>query len=159
MITLIFASQVYDYVYNVAMYYDVNKARADLIAKTIESEYLKFSDVPYQIFTALIVSETGFKNIYGDNDKAVGYCQLHEVSVWYVINFYPDLRLKYTEIGAFENLIKYPKLQIILGYRYLHLILKYITNGNIIEALNYWNNSNTYYLRVLDVLLYIEALQ
>ena len=155
----IFASDVYDYVYNVAKHYGVNHTRADLIAKTVEEEYIKYPDVPYQIFTALIVSETGFKNIFGDNGLAIGYCQIHEASVWYVIRFYPDLQEWYRKIGGFKELIKYPRMQIVLGYRYLHLILEYITNGNIINALNYWNNSDVYYLRVFDILLYIEAIR
>lgn len=151
-------NKAYKYVYNIATYYGVNKSRANLLANTIATEYEKYSCVPYQVFTALIVSETAFKNVYGDNNKAVGYCQLHETSVWYVLNFFPDLEQQYKKINNFQSLIKYPALQVKIGYRYLYLIMKYITNYNIIEALNYWNNNSEYYKRVFNILNFLEKI-
>jgi hypothetical protein len=144
----------YYFTYKVARYYGVSHERASILANTVAEEYEKHPQVPYQMFVALIVSESGFKNVYGDAGKAVGYCQLHEASAWYVATFYPEIRAVLKKI-RYEDLIKFPELQIRIGYRYLYLIMKNITNWNIIEALNYWNNSHTYYVRVLDILTYI----
>jgi hypothetical protein len=149
-------TDAYDYTYKVAKYYGVADERAKLIAKAVAEEYEKFPQVPYQIFVAVIVSESGFKNLYGDNGYAVGYCQLHQTSIWYVNNFFPEIR-NITKRISHKDLIKFPELQIKIGYRYLYLIMKNITNYNIIEALNFWNNSPTYYQRVFKNLEWIET--
>lgn len=142
----------FDYTYKTALYYGVNRERAILLARTIQEEYEQFPTIPYQVVVALIVSETGFKNIYGDNYKAVGYLQLHETATWYVYAFFPELKTD------FKQLIYFPEKQIRIGYRYLYLITKYITNGNLLEALNYWNNNPNYYKRILYILDYIEQI-
>jgi len=36
--------------------------------------------------------------------------------------------------------------------------MKYITNYNIVEALNYWNNNSEYYKRVFNILNYLEKI-
>ncbi|ABR30412.1 hypothetical protein [Thermosipho melanesiensis] len=149
--------EAYQYTYKVAKYYGVSEQRARLIACTVSEEYEKFPQVPYQIFVALIVSESGFKNLYGDSGHAVGYCQLHKSAVDYVTTFFPSLKDKIKNIPH-DELIKFPRLQIRIAYRYLYLILKNITNYNIVETLNFWNNSSNYYLRVFNTLTFIDPI-
>ena len=146
----------YDYTYQVARYYGVSQSRAHLIARTVAEEYEHLPSVPYQIFVALIVSESNFRNVFGDSGNAVGYCQLHESAVWYVAAFDPNIK-KLTSHIKHKELIKFPELQIRIGYRYLYLIMKNLVNWNIIDALNYWNNSDRYYIRVFDTLSFINT--
>ncbi len=145
------SNNAFDYTLKTALYYGVNYDRAILIAKTIQEEYEQFPSVPYQIFVALIVSESGFKNLYGDNNHAVGYLQLHKEAAWYVWHFFPELKVDY------NKLILFPTIQIRTGYRYLYLIMKNITNNNIIDSLNFWNGNRNYYKRIFEVLIYIET--
>ncbi|EKF49835.1 hypothetical protein H17ap60334_03810 [Thermosipho africanus H17ap60334] len=150
-------TDAYNYTYKVAKYYGVNDERAKVIAQTVAEEYEKFPQVPYQIFVAVIVSESGFKNLYGDSGHAVGYCQLHESATDYVALFFPEIKHILSKISH-DDLIKFPALQIRIAYRYLYLIMKNITNYNIIKALNFWNNSDKYYLRVFDTLVFINSI-
>lgn len=159
--TTIFSNNMYNeafnYTYKVAKYYHVREERAKLIAQTVAEEYERFPQVPYQIFVALIVSESGFKNLYGDSGHAVGYCQLHESATEYVALFFPEFKHILSSISH-DDLIKFPQLQIRIAYRYLYLIMKNITNNNIVKALNFWNNSDKYYLRVFDILVFIDSI-
>ncbi|ANQ54005.1 hypothetical protein [Thermosipho sp. 1070] len=149
--------EAYQYTYKVAKYYNVSEERAKLIAYTVSEEYERFPQVPYQIFVSLIVSESGFKNLYGDSGHAVGYCQLHKSAVDYVSIFFPEIKTLAQKIPH-DELIKFPQLQIRIAYRYLYLIMKNITNFNVIEALNFWNNSPNYYFRVFDTLTFIDKI-
>ena len=146
--------EAYQYAYKAAELYGISVSRAKLLAKTVAEEYERFPQVPYQVFVALIVSESSFKNLYGDGGDAVGYCQLHKSAVWYVANFFPEIKERVKKIEH-DDLIKFPELQIRIGYRYLYLILRYITDWNIVRALNYWNNSNKYYQRVFYIVDYL----
>lgn len=160
-VSIVLASEytdAFNFTYNVALKYGVSQERAKLIAETVAEEFEHFPAVPYQVFVALIVSESGFRNVYGDSGKAVGYCQLHQSAVWYVSNFFPDIREKIKKIPEHSELIKYPALQIKIAYRYLYLIMRNITSYNIIEALNFWNNNPKYYVRIFNILGYIESL-
>jgi hypothetical protein len=143
----------YDYIFKIATAYGLDTQEASLIANIIEEESLYFPKVPYQIFTALITVETGFRNVVGDDGKALGYCQIHKSAFDFVMRFYKDDLISRFGNIEFEDLLGNTELQIRVGYRYLHLIMTYLTDNNIIEALNFWNNSDTFYIKVFKALV------
>ena len=71
----------------------VPENHARVLAKTLEEEAAKVPDVIDPLFMlAFGLSETDFMNVFGDSGKAVGYFQLHEDAVFYVANFYDDVK-------------------------------------------------------------------
>lgn len=114
---------------------------ADFLANHIikESEELNMDPL---LVLAIIEVESSFKNVYGDGGDAVGFMQIHQSAAWYVINYNPDLREKYIEIGSHSNLIKYPGLQISIGMRYL----KYMQDrSDFVTGISMYNGRTTRY--------------
>lgn len=118
-----------------------DKYLADFLANHIikESEELNMDPL---LVLAIIEVESSFKNVYGDGGDAVGFMQIHQSASWYVINYNPDLREKYVEIGSHSNLIKYPGLQISIGMRYL----KYMQDrSDFVTGISMYNGRTTRY--------------
>jgi len=146
----------YEEVLKIMQYYNVPEQRAKLLAEVIIEESVECPAVDPLIILAVIASETGFRNIYGDNGRAVGYMQLHQSAAWYVANFYPEVK-DFLRKVQFKDLIKFPAMQIRIGYRYLYLLTKFVYNGNIVSAINAYNGRGDlkYYRRVLEHQLFL----
>ena len=124
--------------------------RALLLYQIIEEEYQMCPEINPLIVLAIIKTESDFRNVYGDNGKAVGYMQIHQETMWYVANFYPDIA-EFTNRIKFSDLIRFPGYQIRIGYRYLCLIHRFICDNDIVCTISRYNGDKTlnYYERVL----------
>ncbi|MCD6379636.1 transglycosylase SLT domain-containing protein [bacterium] len=140
-------------VYDV-LYYYLPEDRARLFEEILIEEHEMCSAVDPVIVLAIIGAESGYKNIIGDNGAAIGYMQLHQSAVWYVATFYPDVRAFYSKLDHHSDLIYFPAWQIRIGYRYLCLLTRN-SGGNILKALERYNGSKEYVIRVLNWLQYI----
>jgi len=158
--TLLIYADEFDFIYEKCLEYGTTPERAKLISSTIKEEYFNtiYESIDPLLILALIIGESNIKNLYGDNGNAVGYFQLHQDAVWYVASFYPDIASRLRKIGYHKNLIRFPRVQIQIGVRYLYLILLHITNGNITKALNYYNRGNlSNYSKYVSYILTIYA--
>lgn len=148
LILLVIPVMVYGGILTVLEHY-LPEARAQTIYDALIEEHEQCSEVDPVIVLAIMGTETGFKNVIGDNGKAVGYMQLHREAVWYVNNFYPDVKKFYKKIKKHDDLIKFPVMQIRIGYRYLCLLTKNC-GGNVLCAIERYNGSKEYVGRVLE---------
>lgn len=118
-----------------------DKYLADFLSKHILDEAIELNMDPLLVL-AIIEVESSFRNVYGDGGDAVGFMQIHQNAVWYVISYNPDLRERYKLIGSHDNLIKYPGLQISIGMRYL----KYMQDrSDFVMGISMYNGRNTRY--------------
>jgi len=126
-----------------------------------ELELLNNPQLDPFLILAIMQTESSFRNIEGDHGKAIGFFQLHKVTIEYVIQFYPDLKEKYAIITAgwnhdFKDIKKYPIFQSKVAIRYLHLILQYWANGDLNKALSFYNGRggtqpyNEYVVKILN---------
>ncbi len=131
---------------------------SDKLSKTINEEIitLKLSEKNINpiLMLSLIDVESDFRNILGDNGKSFGFYQIQEVTVWYVMNFFPDIKEKYIRIKELskqngktfeQEMLKYPILQTQISIRYLYLLSKFKTNNdNLLQILSFYNGRNPY---------------
>ena len=130
--------------------YYLPEERALLLYQVIEEEYSHCPEIEPLIVLSIIKTESDFRNIEGDHGHAIGYMQLHKEALWYVANFYPDIQ-KFTKRIKFTDLIKFPAMQIRIGYRYLCLINHFICEGDLVCTISRYNGDKgyTYYEKVL----------
>jgi hypothetical protein len=116
---------------------NINTNRAIVLLKNIENEVIKYPEFSILDVITLMGIETGGKNIYGDNNKAIGYFQLHKAAIYYVWAYYPQLgeiKFKHKNI---KELIYFPNYQVKISIAYLHLLyLKFKDKRKAIQAYN-----------------------
>ncbi len=143
---LVFSGELYDFAYSFMIKQKVPENHARLMAKALEEESLKIPKVVDPLFMlAFGICETGFINAIGDNGKAVGYFQLHENALFYVTNFYEDVRKFKQENRNHLSLLNYPDWQLRIAYRYFYLSLKYIFDWDIVRAISAYNGRSDRY--------------
>ncbi len=125
------------------------------IAQVIVEESKNIPQIDPFLVLALGFAETSFRNVYGDGGNAVGYFQLHQDAVFYVANFYEDVRQYKRENRVHQDLMKYPDWQTRIAYRYLYLKWKNVFNQDIILTISRYNGRkdkyNTYIAKVLKI--------
>ncbi|MGB4263392.1 MAG: hypothetical protein WBJ29_07640 [Fervidobacterium sp.] len=143
---IVFSATLQDFAYSFLREQKVPENHARVLAKTLEEEAAKVPDVIDPLFMlAFGLSETGFMNVFGDSGKAVGYFQLHEDAVFYVANFYDDVKEFKKQHRNHVDLIQYPDWQLKIAYRYIYLTLKNVHNWDIIKAVSSYNGRSTKY--------------
>lgn len=131
-------------------YYGLSQKRAEEIENALLEEYTRCPQINPFLVLGVILTESSFKNVYGDQGKAVGYMQLHTGAINYVASFYKDVKTFARKINHdYRKLIQFPVWQIKIGYRYLCMLYKYQAEGDIITTLWYYNGDLTYAQRVL----------
>jgi len=146
MINTILAGVLYDFTYNFLIEQKIPQKHALLIAKTLEEEanlIPKSVDPLYLI--AFGLTETQFSNVFGDYGKAVGYFQLHESAVFYVANFYDDVKEFKKSVRNHSDLINFPDWQVRIAYRYIYLSLRYIFNWDLTRTISAYNGRRDKY--------------
>jgi len=141
-----------DQIANLLTHYGVPYSRARAIAEAIIEEHNEYcKEIDPLIVLSVMKAESDFRNILGDGGRAVGYMQLHVVATWYVANFYPSIRIFLTRIKRHSELVKFPVMQIRIGYRYLCLLYKFVCEGDLVCAIKRFNGDGgwEYYMRVL----------
>lgn len=143
---IVFSATLQDFAYSFLREQKVLENHARVLAKTLEEEAAKVPDVIDPLFMlAFGLSETDFMNVFGDSGKAVGYFQLHEDAVFYVANFYDDVKEFKKQHRNHVDLIQYPDWQLKIAYRYIYLTLKNVHNWDIIKAVSSYNGRSTKY--------------
>ncbi len=143
---IVFSATLQDCAYSFLREQKVLENHARVLAKTLEEEAAKVPDVIDPLFMlAFGLSETDFMNVFGDSGKAVGYFQLHEDAVFYVANFYDDVKEFKKQHRNHVDLIQYPDWQLKIAYRYIYLTLKNVHNWDIIKAVSSYNGRSTKY--------------
>ncbi|HEW92042.1 MAG TPA: lytic transglycosylase domain-containing protein [Thermotogaceae bacterium] len=141
-----------DQITNLLVHYKIPFNRAQAIAEAIIEEHTQYcKEIDPLIVLAIMKAESDFRNLVGDGGKAIGYMQLHAVATWYVANFYPSIRSFLIRIKHHSELIKFPVMQIRIGYRYLCLLYKFVCEGDLVCAIKRFNGDDgwEYYMRVL----------
>ncbi|WP_448375618.1 hypothetical protein [Fervidobacterium sp.] len=145
-IDIIFAGELYDFAYNFLLKQKVPENHAAIMANVLEEEkeiIPKSVDPLYML--AFGLAETGFSNVFGDYGKAVGYFQIHESAVFYVANFYEDVREFKKKVRNHSDLINYPDWQLRIAYRYIYLSLRYMFNWDLARAISAYNGRRDKY--------------
>ena len=134
-------------------YYNVNEDRAVILTDEL---FNNSEGVDPEIMLALMISEGGIKNVIGDHGEAMGYFQLHDCAIEYVTRFYPDVLEFYNSLNTIDDLLKFPAMQVKIACRYMYCLQIFVCNGNLLKALNLWNNSENYYLRIFKIIIFIH---
>ncbi|ODN30652.1 hypothetical protein [Fervidobacterium thailandense] len=143
---LAFSGVLQEFTFAILRKYGVPERDARLIAVTLEEES---KIVPGAVDPLMMVAfglvESMFRNKVGDNGKAIGYFQLHEAAVFYVANFYKDVR-EFKQIHRKHvDLLNYPDWQLKIAYRYVYLTLKNVYNGDILRTISAYNGRSDRY--------------
>ncbi|AMW32177.1 hypothetical protein SAMN04488510_12012 [Fervidobacterium changbaicum] len=142
----ILAGELYEFAYVFLVNHKVPENHAKLMAKALEEEaeiVPKSVDPLYML--AFGLSETNFRNIFGDQGKAVGYFQLHENAVFYVANFYDDVKQFKQQHRNHVELINHPDWQLRIAYRYIYLTLRYVFDWDLARAISAYNGRSDKY--------------
>ncbi len=130
-------------------YYGLTQKRAEEIDEVLLEEYSQCPQINPFVVLGVILTESSFKNVYGDHGNAIGYMQLHADAINYVASFYEDVRMFARKIKHdYRELIQFPVWQIRIGYRYLCLLYRYRAEGDIVTTLWYYNGNLIYAERV-----------
>ncbi|AFG34458.1 hypothetical protein Ferpe_0317 [Fervidobacterium pennivorans DSM 9078] len=140
------AGELFEFAYVFLTSRKVPENHAKLMAKALEEEskIVPKSVDPLYIL-AFGLTETNFMNIFGDQGKAVGYFQLHENAVFYVANFYEDIRQFKQQHRNHAELINYPDWQVRIAYRYIYLTLRYVFDWDLARAISAYNGRSDKY--------------
>ncbi|CEP77621.1 MAG: transglycosylase SLT domain-containing protein [Defluviitoga tunisiensis] len=141
---------LYDFIstqYNIAVGKNMPPERLNELVNAI-MESSKIFEISPLLITAIIDTETNFKNIIGPYGE-IGYMQIRPTTAKFIIEEYYSLfeSLNYTqkEISWIEQrLLVDPRYNILVGTAYL----KYLTDshGDIYKALGWYNGGgNAYY--------------
>ncbi|MGC8902203.1 MAG: hypothetical protein ACP5KD_02480 [Fervidobacterium sp.] len=142
----LFCSALYDFTYYFLKQNKVPEQHAVIMAKVLDEETKIVPSIIDPLFIlAFGLTETGFVNTFGDNGKAVGYFQIHENAVFYVANFYQDVREFKAKHRSHADLIRYPDWQLRIAYRYIFLSLKNIHGWDITKAISAYNGRRDKY--------------
>ncbi|WP_448385038.1 hypothetical protein [Fervidobacterium sp.] len=140
------AGELFEFAYVFLTSRKVPENHAKLMAKALEEEskIVPKSVDPLYIL-AFGLTETNFMNIFGDQGKAVGYFQIHENAVFYVANFYEDVRQFKQQHRNHAELINYPDWQVRITYRYIYLTLRYVFDWDLARAISAYNGRSDKY--------------
>uniref|UniRef100_A0A7V4KC50 Transglycosylase SLT domain-containing protein n=1 Tax=Fervidobacterium pennivorans TaxID=93466 RepID=A0A7V4KC50_FERPE len=140
------AGELFEFAYMFLTSHKVPENHAKLMAKALEEEskIVPKSVDPLYIL-AFGLTETNFMNIFGDQGKAVGYFQLHESAVFYVANFYEDVKQFKRQYRNHAELINYPDWQVRIAYRYIYLTLRYVFDWDLARAISAYNGRTDKY--------------
>ncbi|HOK87959.1 MAG TPA: hypothetical protein PKI14_08195 [Fervidobacterium sp.] len=143
---IVLGAMLQDFAYLFLIEQKVPESHAKLLAQTLEEEAEHIPEsVDPLLMLAFGLSETNFMNVFGDSGKAVGYFQLHENAVFYVANFYDDVKEFKKQNRNHVDLIKHPDWQLRIAYRYMYLTLKNVHNWDIIKAISSYNGRSDKY--------------
>lgn len=73
-----------------------------------------------EMMVSIMMIETNGRNVLGDNGNSIGYFQLQFQAIWYVWEFFPELKKDITT----ESLLSNPKYQAQLATSYLFLMYR-----------------------------------
>uniref|UniRef100_A0A7C4RXR0 Transglycosylase SLT domain-containing protein n=1 Tax=Fervidobacterium pennivorans TaxID=93466 RepID=A0A7C4RXR0_FERPE len=152
---VVIAGELFEFAYVFLTSRKVPENHAKLMAKALEEEskIVPKSVDPLYIL-AFGLTETNFMNIFGDQGKAVGYFQIHENAVFYVANFYEDVRQFKEQHRNHAELINYPDWQVKIAYRYIYLTLHYVFDWDLARAISAYNGRldkyNTYTVKFFN---------
>ncbi|WP_448378219.1 hypothetical protein [Fervidobacterium sp.] len=140
------AGELFEFAYVFLTSRKVPENHAKLMAKALEEEskIVPKSVDPLYIL-AFGLTETNFMNIFGDQGKAVGYFQIHENAVFYVANFYEDIKQFKRQHRNHAELINYPDWQVRITYRYIYLTLRYVFDWDLARAISAYNGRSDKY--------------
>ncbi len=142
---VVFSGVLYDFTYQFLKSRKVPEQHAVVMAKVLEEETKIIANLDPLLVLAFGLTETGFVNTFGDNGKAVGYFQIHEDALFYVANFYEDVRIFRKSLSSHSELIRYPDWQLKIAYRYLYLTLKNVHKWDITMAISAYNGRKDRY--------------
>jgi len=144
-------------------YLDFNIENKDIVNKYID---ILFSDTYLQVYTenidhnisfspililAIITVESDFNQFaIGDNGKAVGFFQLHEIAMIDVGRYNQELKNIYLKNfkSDFTKIIYYPIRQLQFSLEYLNYYNKY---GGCELMIDLWNYTEVYKTKLLSI--------
>uniref|UniRef100_A0A7C4GFE2 Lytic transglycosylase domain-containing protein n=1 Tax=Fervidobacterium thailandense TaxID=1008305 RepID=A0A7C4GFE2_9BACT len=141
-----FSGVLGEFAFTVLREYGVPERDAQIIARTLEEES---KIVPSAVDPLMVIAfglvESMFRNIVGDNGKAIGYFQLHEAAVIYVANFYEDVRQYKRNHRKHSELLNFPDWQTRIAYRYVYLTLKNVCKWDLLSTISAYNGRSDRY--------------
>jgi len=87
-----------------------------------------------EMMVSIMMIETNGRNVLGDNGHSIGYFQLQFPAIWYVWEFFPELKKNITT----ESLLSNPKYQAQLATSYLFLMYRN-TNYDLHKSIEWYN--------------------